>query len=68
MRHELPPRLRNSMESVNLEHIREATMGDDEFLAELITCFSTTPRHNWRLSERLLARAMPRGRPRPRTP
>ena len=27
------------MESVNLEHIREATMGDDEFLAELITLF-----------------------------
>ena len=27
------------MESVNLEHIREATMGDDEFLAELIDLF-----------------------------
>ena len=36
---ELRPRLRNAMESVNLEHIREATMGDDEFLAELITLF-----------------------------
>ncbi len=27
------------MESVNVEHIREATMGDDEFLAELIDLF-----------------------------
>ena len=27
------------MESVNLEHIREVTMGDDEFLAELIDLF-----------------------------